>query len=90
VDHKSDTMANIAAVDACLDTRTRILATKGQNFKDVVATLAAEKAALDAAGLVPVMPPKNLATADDPNNPNVPADEPAEPAPGAKKKEAAA
>jgi lambda family phage portal protein len=69
VDPKNDTMAKIASIDACLDTRTRILAERGLNFDDVVARLADEKKALDAAGLIPVTPPKNLATADDPNNP---------------------
>lgn len=69
VDPKNDTQAKIAAIDACLDTRTRILAERGLNFDDVVERLAAEKKALDAAGLVPVAPPKSIAAADDPNNP---------------------
>jgi lambda family phage portal protein len=69
VDPKNDTQAKIASIDACLDTRTRILAERGLNFDDVVATLAEEKTKLDAAGLTPVAPPKNLAAADDPENP---------------------
>lgn len=67
VDPKNDTMAKIASIDACLDTRTRILAERGLNFDDVVARLAEEKQALDAAGLAPKAPPKSLAAADEPN-----------------------
>lgn len=69
VDPKNDTQAKIAAIDACLDTRTRILAERGLNWKDVVAKLAEEQKDLDDAGLTPVTPPKNLQAADDPSNP---------------------
>lgn len=69
VDPKNDTQAKIASIDALLDTRTRILAERGLNFADVVAKLKEEKEAIDAAGLTPVTPPKNLQAADDPANP---------------------
>lgn len=69
VDPKNDTEAKIAAIDACLDTRTRILAERGLNFSDVVAKLAEEQKALDEAKLTPTAPPKSVVAADDPNNP---------------------
>lgn len=51
VDPKNDTESKIAAIAAGLDTRTRVLAEKGQSFQDVVAKLAEEQQALADAGV---------------------------------------
>lgn len=51
VDPKSDLEARKGAIEAGLDTRTRVLAERGLNFDDVVAKLAEEKKAIEAAGL---------------------------------------
>lgn len=64
VDPKSDMLANVGSVDACLDTRTRILAARGQNFDDVVDRLKYENDALKQAGIVPKAPPATPAQAD--------------------------
>lgn len=52
VDPKNDTESKIASINAGLDTRTRVLAERGQSFQDVVAQLAEEQKALEAAGVV--------------------------------------
>jgi lambda family phage portal protein len=64
VDPKSDMLAKVGAVDAALDTRTRILAERGLNFDDVVDRLKYENDRLKEAGIVPKAPPTSLKAAD--------------------------
>ena len=81
VDPKSDLEARAGAIDAGLDTRTRVLAERGLNFSDVIATLKSEQDAIQAAGLAFGYAPKPV-----PKGPQeTPADVPEE-APKAGKK----
>jgi capsid protein len=68
IDPQKETAADIAAIKNGLTSRTRILKAQGIEIADVLAELAAETAAIDAAGLE-VEKPNN-------NQPAPPADTP--------------
>lgn len=51
VDPLKDIKADVMAIEAGLDTRTRICAERGLNFSDVLSKLAEEKKAAEAAGV---------------------------------------
>ena len=58
VDPKSDMLAKVGAIDAGLDTRTRVLAERGLNFQDVMQQLAEEQAVMKELGVVLKSPSK--------------------------------
>jgi capsid protein len=55
----NEAQANIAAIGACLSTRTRVLRDQGLDFEELAAELAKEQKLLESLGLPTTIAPVN-------------------------------